>query len=343
MRAGPGRLSIRWTPAPRDLTLAVVTHAFPARAITSPRKSIMPMSFFAQMRLCTGIAALFLVAPSHAATECPLLSTAEVAAAFADPGARVESADPSGTCVWKLSDDTTLISSFYKHPGPAETKEAFDAWKVGYTADFPRAGRTPPIGKGAYFGMRPASQHLSEAALLTTQGNSILILSYIRNSEQTAPDKLAVPILALGKQAIARSGKAEQSFGQCEWFSEAEARGFLGKGALKIHRSGPNWCAASVEGSRASLVVQVSDHVIDEKLGRDAPGSDMCKVVLMPQFGARGVAEYACVKPMNQMMKIAFNVNDKQVEISVQPLGRDANEADLKPLTAIAQRAYERF
>ncbi|WP_223164944.1 hypothetical protein, partial [Massilia mucilaginosa] len=101
---------------------------------------------------------------------------------------------------------------------------------------------------GAEFGRRPVSQHLSEAALVTTQGNSILILSYIRNSEKAGPDKLAVPILALGKQAIARSGKAEQSFGQCEWFSEAEARGFLGKGALKIHRSGPNWCAASVEG-----------------------------------------------------------------------------------------------
>jgi hypothetical protein len=303
----------------------------------------MRISYFAQTSWFACIAALLSCPQAQAAADCPLLSTADVVAAFADPGARAELGDASGTCVWKLSDNATLSTSFYKHTSPAETKDTYAAWKAAYKADYTRAASTPPIGTGAYFGIRPASGHRSEAALVTTRDTGILVLSYMQDNEETVPDKLAIPMLALGKQAIERSGKAEQSFGKCEWFSEAEARGFLGKGPLKIHRSGPNWCSASVEGSRASLVVQVSDQVIDEKLGRNAPGSDMCKVILMPQFGTEGVAEYACVKPMHQVMNIEFNKNGKQVVVSVIPLGRDAVEADLKPLTAIAQRAYERF
>lgn len=298
--------------------------------------------------LSRALAGSFLVlasAGANAADSCAFLPDTAVATAFADPAARLASADPAGVCAWTLSNGANLIANVYRRKSAAEARQTFDGFKDATAPTATRGAQTPAIGQKAFFGMTPAGTPMGSATLITLQDANVLMLTYMPAFAQgkDVEDTVAGPMLALGRQANGNSAKADQSFGKCRWFTDVEARKLLGKGALTIQRNGENSCVASIAGTRYFLSFDATPRERDPKQGYLKPGEGLCPAVLLPQFGEEGAAEYKCPAPINGNMTIKFRKKGIDAEFHYAPPGRDPGDADVQALLPIVTRAYNAF
>lgn len=278
----------------------------------------------------------------HAEDECPTLPQAAVIKAFNDPDARLNHADPAGSCNWSLSNGGTLIATVQKRPKAAEAKIIYDSYRTTLFADLTRGARSPKVGQQAYFGMSAAGAERGAAGFIALQGDTMFVLNYL--SDRKIDESIAAPMLELGRLGTERRGNAAQSFGDCEWFTKEEITKILGKGKQTIQRLGVNHCIASVLPDGAALAGMTSKDIPEDVLeNMRASSAKSCTVLPLPQFGRNAHATFACGAPGNMAMSVEFLKNGTLIKIIYSPVARPAAAGDAKALNSIIQRAYDRL
>ena len=269
-----------------------------------------------------------------AGNDCVLLARDEVRAQLG--GAyTLMSQDPAGMCSWSSGASGTLMLNLIRRPVAQEASQVFDAHIAAGRDTGQQALAVPALGQRASFlQSSPDAPMQSLSLVIQEQADTLTLMLYgAGGSHEGSRQALA----ELGRLALARRAQAEQSFGRCEWFTEAQAATLLG-GRPQIHRMGAQHCMASIGSTSASLGAMSSPVSSVQVLhNMKAGAADSCQQQDLPELGEGAFAQYQCEAPGNLALSVYLQVGGRQVHWVLNPGTRAAGAGDLKALLPLIQ------
>ncbi|MBB2487617.1 hypothetical protein H5407_20470 [Mitsuaria sp. WAJ17] len=290
-----------------------------------------------RLHLLSWLAALAL--PTHAAFaapqgDCALLARDEVRAQLGGAYTLL-SHDPAGMCSWSSGAMGTLMLNLIRRPVAQEASQVFDAHLAAGRDTGQQPMDAPGLGQRAGFLVSAPDAPMQSLSLIIQDQTDTLTLMLYGASASSEDTRQA--LATLGRQALARRARADQSFGRCEWFTPAQAESLLGA-RPQIHRMGALHCSASVGSSSAALVAMSSPGASLEVLKNMKAGTaDSCQQVDLPELGEGAFAQHHCAAPGNLALSVYLLVGKRQVNWVLNPGTRPAGAEELKALLPVIQ------
>lgn len=281
---------------------------------------------------------------THAAAkdDCPLLTDEAVAQAFGEP--RHAQADASGSCAWILPGGTLNVL-VNKQATAKEAGQLYDSFMKEMFKPLTRATQQPRIGSKAFAGMTPPGAQMAQAGVLAVEKDRVLSINFYATGQAPFDESTVSALVGLAQAAMSASPRAQQSYGECEWFTVDQAGKLLGSaGKPRIQRLGVNHCIASDGGTQGVLMVVTDRNVNPKALDNMRQTAERsCTVLPVPELGFDAYAEFGCESPGDKAMSIHLLHKGVHAMVTYNPGAKPAVKADLDRLTPIARRALERL
>ena len=293
---------------------------------------------FSCLALILAIAAVP-VLPARAAEACPFISTKELAAAIpALKWSLISNQDGRG-CIYQGGRGDTMMLSVFRNPDKDRARELYATF-VKTLSERMKLNAVPGIGDEGQGGTTAAGAERQEAVVVTLSGDYILQLT-VYPTGRRADDALLGPITEAARVAVANVSRSSARFGNCEWFTAADADGFLDASTLTVQRTGAGSCMM-FDREANTMTVAVIATSRDTAIGmmkRAGP----CKHVAIPELGSEAFGEHSCTKGNGNAVNIFVWKNGRQASILFAPVKPHPESGSVERLKAVAARVYKKL
>ena len=281
---------------------------------------------------------------SVASDNCEIVTSEKVASAFSGAEVKLLHSDPSGICSWMLNGPNSLSVQIHVRPSSEDAKSLFGYFAETDLKRLPRNVEYPKIGESAQFGITPQDSDHPEASLIVWKNDKVMVVKYYPQDEAELGEGIAASLIKLGRLSTDNADKADQQYGQCEWFPENDLVKLLGKENLSVQRLGPNHCLAYAQPGNASLTAMSDQNTklmtfsnMRESIERS------CSTIKLPEYGKNTYAFYDCENPGNRVMSVKFFEKGVHMDVGYKPAGRPATKDDLDAMKTLLTHVYNRL
>jgi hypothetical protein len=279
---------------------------------------------------------------TQASETCSLVSTEEVSAAFAPKTVEFLHADPSGMCSWMVESSGSFSVQVLVQPSVDDAKTLYDTFASSHKEQYAKKIEHKAIGQVSSLRMSGPDAPNYTAALLILNKDRVVNISYYPRSQADLNEHTAGALQKIGLFASGNANKADQQYGQCEWFPESQLDNLLGKKNRKVQRLGPNHCIAYAQPGNASLSVMTDKNSTSFSFANEKEGLiKACQTVALPEYGNETYAFYDCENPGNQVMSVEFFEHGVHLKLGYGPAGRASTPDDLEKMKPLIKHVYK--
>jgi hypothetical protein len=244
-------------------------------------------------------------------------------------------------CIFTDESGDTLMLSVFRNPSAGRAKELYETFRKTLSDRMPISA-VPGIGDETQAGTTGPESKTGrpEAAVVSLSGDYIVSVSFYIASKP-ADAAVVKPLAELARKAIGNAGQSSQSFGRCEWLTQADADGFLDQGSLTVQRTGANSCMI-YDGSSNTMMVALTETASDTVMTMKArPGG--CQHVSLPEFGKEAFGEYSCKGGNIHAASIHVWKNGRDAWIVFAPAKAHPESGSVSRLKDVAARVYSKM